>query len=589
MPQIPYTPFSTVDPSSGGGEHLTVSTPPDAFGTGIARAVEGLGSTLEKSGDELFTRAMALQDLRNETDAREAQTQYAQKASELHASYGALEGKAAADGLQGYIKAQADLRTQYRDGLKTQFAQRYYDRDTLPFMQRNIFSAAGHAADENKRSVIGTAEANMDLSARTFVDPKSASEFQSKIDNVKSQLPTVAATRGLTQPQVDDYLFKRTSNLWFERINAVAHEDPHAAMDMFDANKSSMTQTDADKALIIARTQMHQTGARSISRDINGDLDSAPDPKRPEKGLQARIQEGMAIAAKQQPNDPDFPDYVRDRIETDYNKAKSAQRDFQFSNTNTVAGALVTGAQNGAIPSSVEELRAVNPKVAAAWDNLPPTVQRTYLKDIANNSKGDHAWTVDGLKRYQQLKGMASDNPADFLDMSMVGEKIPMAARKGLIDLQQKIKNDAGGDPRLTRAWGILQPTLQSAGILDDKDQRQQFRGALSDAIEDFQTEHKKSPNTEETKLIGTQLMQQFKTQNWFFDRNVPLFQAPIPSDLLDSAKTKAAEAKEPIPSDEQIRREYVRQNYQKLYGSSAKKPTTGKGNPAFAPNENIE
>ena len=183
MAQIPYTPYSTEQPQ-GGGERVQVNAPPAAFGVNVAQAVEGLGGQIEKSGDELFTRAMALQDLRNETDAREAQTQYVEKSSELHAQYGALEGKAAADGLQGYIKAQGDLRQQFRDGLKTQFAQRYYDRDTLPFMQRNIFSAAGHAADENKRSVIGTAEANMDLSARSFVDPKKDSEFKDKVYSV---------------------------------------------------------------------------------------------------------------------------------------------------------------------------------------------------------------------------------------------------------------------------------------------------------------------------------------------------------------------------------------------------------------------
>ena len=382
---------------------------------------------------------------------------------------------------------------------------------------------------------------------------------------------------------MDDYAFKRVSNLWYGRINAISREDPIAAKTMLDENKSSMTQEDSDRALVMVRGQLRTTGARVISRGINSDLDTMPDPKQPEKGLQARIQEGMDKAKKLEPDDPDFPDYVKDRIEADYNKAKAAQRDFQFTNTNTVAGALVTGGQSGNLPSSVEELKAISPKVAAAWDNLPVTVQRSYLRDIASNSKGDHAWTVDGLKRYQQLKGMASDDPAGFLDMSVVGENIPMSARKGLVDLQQKIKNDSAGDPRLTRAWSILEPTLQSAGILDDKDQRQQFRGALSDAIEDFQTEHKKSPNVEETKLIGTQLMQQFKTQNWFFDRNVPLFQAPVPGDLLEDVKKKATDSGQPLPSDEQIRREYVRQNYQKLYGSSAKKPTTGKGNPPFS------
>ena len=159
MAQVPYQGFSTANPESS-GERAQVSTSGAAFGENVGAAIQGLGSTTEKVGDEVFSRAMALQDLRNETVAREAQTNYAEQASLLHAQYGALEGKAAVDALPGYIKSQKDLRDSIRGSLDTQNAQRFYDRDTLPFMQRNIFSAAGHAADQNKRlGLFGTAEA----------------------------------------------------------------------------------------------------------------------------------------------------------------------------------------------------------------------------------------------------------------------------------------------------------------------------------------------------------------------------------------------------------------------------------------------
>ena len=128
---------------------------------------------------------------------------------------------------------------------------------------------------------------------------------------------------------------------------------------------------------------------------------------------------------------------------------------------------------------------------------------------------------------------------AGFLSVSVIGtEKIPMSARKGLVDLQQKIKNNAAGDPRLTRAWQLLEPTLQDAGILGDKDRRQQFRGALSDALEDFQTERQEYPNTEETKLIGTQLMKQVKRLHWYSSSS-QMFEAPVPNELIDSTKEK--------------------------------------------------
>jgi len=354
-------------------------------------------------------------------------------------------------------------------------------------------------------------------------------------------------------------------------------------MDMLSepAVKAQLGQANYEIAFKTVQAQLHQTGSRVISDSVNKDLYEAPDPTRPEKGLQARVQEGMAIAKKNHPNDPEFPDFVRNRIETDYNKQMGAVRDFQFTNNNTVAGALVGAAGTGALPTNVEELRAISPKVAAAWDNLPATTQRAYLRQMAENAKGDKSWTVDGLKRDQQLKGMAADDPGGFIATSVIGENIPMSARKELVNLQQRVKTNADSFPEVTKAMQVLDPTLQAAGILDDKDQRQQFKGALSDALQDFRTEHKKAPSVDEVKQIGTQLMQQTRTQNWFFNRNVPMYRAPVPDELLDSVKEKATQSGNPVPSDEEIRREYVRQNYQKLYGGSGKiKPTTGKNNP---------
>jgi hypothetical protein len=207
-------------------------------------------------------------------------------------------------------------------------------------------------------------------------------------------------------------------------------------------------------------------------------------------------------------------------------------------------------------------------------------VQRGYLRQLAENNKGDKSWTVDGLKRYQQIKGMASDDPSGFLDLPIVGEPIPMSARKELINLQQKVKQNADSFPEVTKSMQLLEPSLAAAGIMDDKDQRQQFKGALSDALRDFHGENKRDPKPEEVKQIGTQLMQQQATGNLFFDRHVPLFRVPVPGDLLSDVQKQAEKEGKPVPSEEDIRREFVRQNYQKLYGGSVKKPITGKGNP---------
>src|SRR6266850_2070753 len=47
-----------------------------ASGFDVAQAVQGLGKTVAGAGDEIFNRAIALQNLNNETEASEADAKY---------------------------------------------------------------------------------------------------------------------------------------------------------------------------------------------------------------------------------------------------------------------------------------------------------------------------------------------------------------------------------------------------------------------------------------------------------------------------------------------------------------------------------
>jgi hypothetical protein len=109
--------------------------------------------------------------------------------------------------------------------------------------------------------------------------------------------------------------------------------------------------------------------------------------------------------------------------------------------------------------------------------------------------------------------------------------------------------------------------------IRDDKDQRLQFRGALDMALQDFRTENKRPPKPEELRQIGSRLLQeQVTSKGWLWDSKSPLFQVPVPDELMDQVKEKAKQSGQPVPTDEQIRQEYVRQQYQKLYGTGVQR-----------------
>lgn len=565
MAQIPYTPYSTAEPS-GGAEHLSVSTPPAAFGENIAKAVEGLGGTLEHAGDELFTRAMALQDLRNETDAREAQTQYAEKASELHAQYGALEGKAAADGLQGYIKAQADLRTSFRNGLSTQFAQRYYDRDTLPFMQRNIFSAAGHAADQNKASVIGTAVAQKDITARTFVEPKDDAEFDHKLAQTYDADATIAAAKGFTPEQAADLRLKSTSGLWLGRIGQLAHDDPQTALKMLDEHKEAMTQDDYGKAVTVTRAQNRAIGGANLVNDVYSPDKTAAQMDAEIKARSPDLAHGDPLFEK------DALTGLKGKITTD--------RYIKAQDTNTAKQSIFDTIQKGVM--DIRELR-LQPGMAQAIDSLPASEREKLPGQInaynaARNKVGNEA-------NYTALTGMYYNDKEAFLDADFSKYNLnPSQVRSLLAKRAEAIKNPAD-DPMLKRAQTWLQQSrgaeLRALGIYfrptktEDAVDYDHYTGALQAGIDAFRQEHGKPPGYKDIiDTIGPSVIHERTEPGVFgmlFGGNKrPAFQQDMSvvkewadkKGLVDEIRSRGGAE----PTDEELYRAFLRSQFIDLY-----------------------
>ncbi len=228
------------------------------------------------------------------------------------------------------------------------------------------------------------------------------------------------------------------------------------------------------------------------------------------------------------------------------------------------------GQESGKLPTTVEELTA-DPRAADAWDRLLPSTQRRYMGVLARNAKGDHGWTDATLREYQQMKGQAQADPAEFLDRDVVGTDLPNSAKRELINLQGRLKGKAEGDPRVQRALGILAPDMQAAGLTKaNKDDYYQFTGALADQLQQFADDNKRPPKIEEVKTIGSRLMQSQTTKGWLWNSQAPTFQVPVPNDEAEKIKLDPTWQKLGIqPTDVQVQRIYTRKLYQDLYGKS--------------------
>src|SRR5258708_5871976 len=122
---------------------VNLPVPVDAFGGAIGHALEGLGSQIEQSSDRIWSRAVEMQGLKNETDAKEADAKYMMQSGIMHADFINKEGQnAGPEALQKHIQDLQDLRVNIRGSLSNPAAQRMYDGSSLVFMGLNIFNAA---------------------------------------------------------------------------------------------------------------------------------------------------------------------------------------------------------------------------------------------------------------------------------------------------------------------------------------------------------------------------------------------------------------------------------------------------------------
>jgi hypothetical protein len=195
MPQVPQTALlPDVQAANVPTPPVRVSPPPEAFGTNVAQAIKGLGATEESVGNELFSRAVAMQQLRNESEATERAADFTLKSSDLYTQFESTKrGLSAVQGEADHRQAQNDLRTSIRDSVSNPMAQKIYDSKTFGEFNRAVFAGARHAAAENRVATSNAIQSQINASVDSAGYAKSPEELSRKLGEIDS------ATRDFTQ------------------------------------------------------------------------------------------------------------------------------------------------------------------------------------------------------------------------------------------------------------------------------------------------------------------------------------------------------------------------------------------------------
>src|SRR5882672_1349707 len=102
MPVVPYRPYPTAEPAVEPTGKIGLSVPGAAFGTNIAEATKGFGSSLEHASDQLSHTVLQIQALQNDTWAKDADTEAMVKIGQLDSEFKQLEGQNAVNALKDH-------------------------------------------------------------------------------------------------------------------------------------------------------------------------------------------------------------------------------------------------------------------------------------------------------------------------------------------------------------------------------------------------------------------------------------------------------------------------------------------------------
>lgn len=566
MPSIPYQPVPQVAPTEAATPGFRLNAPLGAFGGETAAATQGLGQVTSQAGNELFSRAVALQQLNNEAEARDADTKYMMTAGTLHADFSSLQGADAKAAFPKYQTDLADARTKLRGGLSNPMAQKMYDASSLSTMGRTIFNGAGHAAEQFKQYTIGTAVSQMGVDSKTVQDdPDNEALFEDKLDRTKANASHVAALKGAPagSPQEQLTSLTATSKLWADRIIGKAQKDPFAAATYLDQHRTELTEDDLRKVNGIVRSEGRAQGSVSIANDVYN-------PNKPLKDMEV---EAENQANKLNPDDPVLAQHAVAALRSKYNQDKYAAAREKATNEQVVLGAIQGGVKN-------EQELLSDPRVADAYHALPPEspLKKKPLNFQINtyNSNRDQEEQDNNFTR---LRGLSGNDPEQFLNTDIQDMKLSRGQRGQVLAMRDKVIKQEGGDLRVQHAMmdirgaranelQALQIYKRDANAPEDYDK---FSGALQGALDDYLATNKKPADydtivnkiapkllrsvTEPGRLWGTNQTPAFK----------PSTSTPAYEKFSGSYKSSFPEA-----NDEQTYRAYQRFQWKLLNSGGA-------------------
>ncbi len=580
MAQVPYSGVPSQTLQDIPTPEMQPRVPSAAFGGEVAQAISGLGHTVAGAGDEIFARAIALQNLQNEAEATEADAKYMQAAGDLHAEFNAKQGKERVDAYPKYKQDLDTARQNIRGGLSSTMAQRMFDRSSLSTMGRSIFNGAGVAAEGQRQYVIQSAVSQSKLDANTVSEnPDDPKTFQDKLQQARKNALTISAAKGNPEgsPQEQLELQTATSNLRYNQILGKAYKDPYTAGRMLTAHSQDLIDDDRIKLENIIRNQARAIDAQNIANDVYDRGKAGPD--KPGKSIGEMEEEAIAKAKEHDPDDPVLAQHTRAAVQNLWSRNKYNQAQEDQANISIINRKIVGGVANE------QELRA-DPVAAKAADDLIASGKKLNLGAEINNYNNARDRKAN-MDRFNTIMGAANNDVESCLNYNpRADQKLSQGQINSVIAKQEQFKKQIAQDPRVDRAMGWLRSgkgaEMQALNLFHRKgneDDYDRLTGAVQSSLDIWIENHNKPPSNKEfLEQIAPTLLQEHAapgTFGYLFGGTTQPFFKPDTStkdyqSFVTSEKQKTLDSTRAEPTDAQLERAYTRVQLLKLYPGKA-------------------
>jgi len=241
MVQIPYNNVASERLSATPLPSVGVNAPGAAFGTSIAEALTHVGRAAEGAGNEIFGRAVWLQQRANEAEGNDLYIQADTEAGQLKNKFNSLQGRAVGDALPQYQQDLNGIRQKYLANAPNLEIARNFDKDFKRRVGFMLIDGGSYAAAQTRVANNQSYAARRELSNSSVADnPTDLTRFDQAVETTKLTIRQQGVDEGW-DPEVTEYNERKAvTNLWSARLTSMSRTDPLKARELFEKNSGSM-------------------------------------------------------------------------------------------------------------------------------------------------------------------------------------------------------------------------------------------------------------------------------------------------------------------------------------------------------------